>query len=390
MFWIQALLNVKVINVISTLFYLHRGLTLSQIFYTAIVWSIMNLLFEIPSSYLADRWGRKKTIILGVMCALISWILMIFAHDFWMFILSFAFIALQFACFSGTDEAIVYDTTRELGEDKNSLRHLGKYYSARESFKILTPFVAVLIAKDLTENQFMILLGIDFFAGLAALILSLKLAEPRHYIDVEKQEAGVIKDAWKLIRSNWEIVRAILSKTIIFIAGFIIWRFHQKFFLDIGVSVMTIGIAWAIIHLFLFLYNQNIKYFLGRRDVSVQINFLNKFIAFIAAVFVLGLIFIENKYFFLVIFSLIMFLEVARWPLYSEFFNKRSKSFNRATTLSLANFLKSILDIPLLFIASILISKNITYPFILALILSLIVIVFFRLPKKYGRIVNCT
>ena len=81
MFWIQALMNVKVISVVSTLFYLHRGLTLSEIFYLTVVWAIVSLLFEIPSSYLADRWGRKKTILLGILLSLAHWVLFIFADN---------------------------------------------------------------------------------------------------------------------------------------------------------------------------------------------------------------------------------------------------------------------------------------------------------------------
>src|SRR3989344_4964362 len=66
LFWIQALLNVKAINVLSTLFYLSRGLTLEQVLITPVVWSMTSIIFETPSSYLADKWGRKKTIILGL------------------------------------------------------------------------------------------------------------------------------------------------------------------------------------------------------------------------------------------------------------------------------------------------------------------------------------
>jgi MFS family permease len=70
-FWIQALIEIKVINVISTLFLVHRGLTLPQVLSTAIVFSIVCLLTEIPSSYLADKWGRKKVIILSLISALV-------------------------------------------------------------------------------------------------------------------------------------------------------------------------------------------------------------------------------------------------------------------------------------------------------------------------------
>ena len=110
------------------LFYLSRGLNLSQIFYLAIVWSVVNILFEVPSSYLADNWGRKKTIVFGVALYVISCGWLIFAHSFWMLGLSVFFYALSNACFTGTDEALIYDTNRELGDGGDSLRRFGQYY----------------------------------------------------------------------------------------------------------------------------------------------------------------------------------------------------------------------------------------------------------------------
>ncbi|MCD4705367.1 MFS transporter [bacterium] len=122
MFWIQAFLNIRMISIVSTLFFLHRNLNLSQIFYLTIIWAITNLLFEIPSSYLADKLGRKKTIILGIIFALLFWVLLISAHSFLIFTIALFFAALQFTCFSGTTDALIYDTNKELGKESNSLK----------------------------------------------------------------------------------------------------------------------------------------------------------------------------------------------------------------------------------------------------------------------------
>jgi hypothetical protein len=58
-FFINALLNIKMINIVLSLFYVYRGLELSDIFYLGIVYSIAVLLSEVFSSYLADSFGRR-------------------------------------------------------------------------------------------------------------------------------------------------------------------------------------------------------------------------------------------------------------------------------------------------------------------------------------------
>ena len=72
-----------------------------------------------------------------------------------------------------------------------------------------------------------------------------------------------------------------------------------------------------------------------------------------------------------------------RWPFYSEIVNKRSKSFNRATTLSLHNFLKSILDIPLLLTSAYIISFGYLAPMVLMFWVSCLVIITTWLPQDF-------
>jgi MFS family permease len=384
-FWSQAFSTVRMFSVVSTLFFLHRGLNLSQIFYLSIVWASINLLFEIPSSYLADKWGRKKTLILGALLNILSWIILIFARNIYVFIIAFVFSSLQYACFSGTTDALIYDSNKELGKEKNSLKKLGNLYSARHSFKIIGPIIAVLIAKNLTEPQFISILILDLLAVTTALIIITKITEANHYMDLEKQEAGVIKDAWQLIKKDWQLIKAILSRIIIFAAIFIIWRFHQKFFLDIGLPIIALGIAFACVNLSAFLFHQNIIKFIHSENLIKRINTLNYLVVFFLSTFVISIFIFPNKYWLLILFALTLISEVIRWPLYSELYNKKSFSFNRATTLSLSNFLKSILDIPLIFTASILIGINIIYPFIFSLVLVIIVIIFFQIPKKIEK-----
>ncbi|HUT22397.1 MAG TPA: MFS transporter [Candidatus Bipolaricaulota bacterium] len=381
MFWLQAFLNFKVMNVVMTLFYLHRGLTLAEIFYLAIAWAVVGLLFEVPSSYLADRWGRKKTMILGVALACFQWIIMLFAADFLWFIVAAGLLSLSFACFTGTDEALLYDTNKELGNEGNSLEKLGKYYSGQRIFKIFMPVIGALVAKDLLEWQFDILIALEFVASVASLIFAFRLVEPNHHVDVEKMEAGVMKDAVKLIRSDWQFMKAILSKTLIFIASFIIWRFHQEFFVNIGISVLTLGIGWGIFHAVVFFLNQYVSSFLKNKSLARRINLINAGFVAAAALLVLELVFLRNGYVMLITFFVMDMFEVMRWPLYSEFYNKKCCAFNRATTLSLSNFIKSVFDIPLLFIGAWLISENIEYPFVFSFAIGLFVIIFFRVRK---------
>lgn len=380
LFWKKAFLNLKIINIVAVLFYVHRGLSLKEVFYLGVVWAIVNLIAEIPSSLLADRWGRKKTLLLGVTSFLVYSCIMVFAFSFVWFVLGFIFFAFSFACFSGTDEALLYDTKRELGQEKDSLDALSKHSSALQIFKIITPLLGAFIAKDLAEGQFLILIAIDIVGGLIALFLVMRLTEAHHYMDVEELERGVMYDAVQLLKKDRELIKIILNKTLVFIASFILWRYHQELLVGLGAQIVVLGAAWSLLHLTIFIIKRNISNWFGH-DIIHAINMLN--ILFISGIiaFVFAFAYIGEPYILMFIFLLIMLFETVRMPMFSELFNKRSSSFNRATTLSVVNFLKSIFDIPLLFISGWLVSTNLLSPYIFSLVLGLIVIMFFSISR---------
>lgn len=381
MFWVQALTEVKVISVIFTIFYIYRGITISEVFLLGIVFSIVTILTEIPSSYLADIWGRKKVIITAVVFSLLYWVINIFAHSFGAFVLTMVLYAISCSFMSGTDEALVYDTSKELNLKNDSLSKLGLYFSSQKIFKIFTPLIAVLIAKNLTESRFIALLLIDVVANILALIASLFIIEPKHSYEVEKVEGGIYKDAIKLLFQSTVLRNIIFNRTIMFISIFILWRISSAYFVSIGIPVIILGVVTSSYHLLLFFSNKNVGKIARKLTVENRINTANYICSILFGFFLLNFIFIQNKYLALFIFSLITVVESYRWPLFSEIFNRMSKSYNRATTLSLTNFLKSILDIPLLFFSSWLIGYGYLFLFVFAFVLSLVVVVFFRLNQ---------
>ena len=381
MFWINALTSIRIINAVSTLFYISRGLTLAQIIYTGMVWAIVSLVFETPSSYMADRWGRKKTIILGIILNALVPLFWIFAHGFVQMLIGFAVYALSFACFTGTDEALVYDTAKELGEEGSSLTHLGNYHSARSVFKIIAPVIAVFIARDLTDQQFNTLLVLDFLTGLIALFLALFLLEPRHRMDLKKNSSNMIGQALQTIKINPYLIQAIFNKTIIFSCGFIIWRYHQKLFLDLGISILIIGIVGGLVHGVLFIINRNAQKFLDKYSLEQIINVFNAIFVSMIILFIFVWHIAPYRYLLFGIYLISMCIETGRWVFFAELFNKQIYSYNRATTLSLTNFLKNCLDLPLMFIAGILVAYSVIYPFYFVVIVGLLSAIFLRLKK---------
>ena len=80
LFWGRAFFDVKMLAAIVVLFYLNRGVSLEQVFYLSIVWSVVSLATEVPSGYLADKIGRKRTLMLCVVIMLLAHVGTLFAY----------------------------------------------------------------------------------------------------------------------------------------------------------------------------------------------------------------------------------------------------------------------------------------------------------------------
>ena len=377
MLWIKAFLNFRFMNSVIALFYLHRGITLAEIYYLSLFWATGALLFEIPSSYLADKWGRKKTIILGIVLTLIYLSILVFAHGFLWLAVSIFIYGASYACMTGTDEALIYDTERELNQTRKTLGKLGKYRASRRFFKIFTAVIGAWIAKDLLPWQFVTLIGVDTIGVILALIMTLRIVEPRHKMDVKEQEAGVMTDAIDMLR--------IINKELVFFAFFLLWTYYQKFYLDMGVPVVHIGIFWGFGHLLAVIglwYTGHINL---KERVEQRINRLNVYFFIILGIY-LGLVLLGvNPYILFFFFILCSLVEDLRFPLFAEYFNKKFNSYNRATTLSLSNLVHSVAEYPILFLAGLLIDKSMIYPFYLSVALIVITLIFLRLPYKKRR-----
>lgn len=97
------------IYAVDKLLFLDRGVNLSQIAILMFLWSVMSMALEVPSGALADRWSRRKIIVLSGIFYSLCYLIWIFSHSFWGFLLGFFFRTLGGVFSSGTLQAYVYD-----------------------------------------------------------------------------------------------------------------------------------------------------------------------------------------------------------------------------------------------------------------------------------------
>lgn len=127
---------------IEKLFELHIGLTLQQIVLIGVLAQFSRLIFELPTSILADRWNRRKILLLSyfgfALCALILGL----SNGLGIYLFGTIIWGLASALGSGTYEAFTYDTLATNGLKE----HFRKIYSRMFSIELMTLSIASIIA----------------------------------------------------------------------------------------------------------------------------------------------------------------------------------------------------------------------------------------------------
>lgn len=377
MFGTRFFIELKSLNSVIQLFYLSRGLDLGQVVYLSLVWTITSFLCDVPSSFLADKFGRKKLIMVGIFLTAFSTLLLFNSYSFIAFTISYIIGAAGYSFFMGADHAILYDSLKESGDEVGANRVAGKYFSSASLPKIFMPLLGAFIAKGLLPSQFLILIGIDLVGTIISMVLASFLTEPK----VDEKTTGrlsLVNEGLKLIKSDKILLKFAINKIIIFQAGFVYWRVYQVLLKNADMPTIYLGAIYTVFQTILFFMFWNTE---KVQNKIGKVNFMSippilGFVAVIASLLTSNLVILFLSCVILLIVGTI------RDPLFMAQIQARIPSFNRATATSTLNTMKNISDIPLLLLVGYFAKVNINYVLVISSILFLIPVVFVRIKKS--------
>ena len=313
-------------------YYKSNDLNSTQIFTIQAAYALSILLLEVPSGYLADVIGRKKTLILGAIFMPVGLGVYVFTSSFFTFILAEFIIAVGNSMRSGCDSAFIYDTAIELKAESEY-----KKYEGRSAFytRIGTAMSSVLggIAALLTLNlPFYINIG----TSLLMLPLALSLIEPKRDM---LQSKNPLKDILQVCSSSYTNPRLrllMLFSALILSSGVIgIWSYFL-YYESLGISVGYFGLLFAAFQVSSAIGSRkahSLEKILGLKNVLTLV-------LFIGCIFLL-LGKIQSPLMILLIF-VNAFLWGLSYPLFLDQMNRLIRSETRATVLSIANMTGSL------------------------------------------------
>lgn len=344
LFWSAAFRELQAFNAFASIFYLTRGVGDDELFYLSIFYSIATLVLEVPSGYIADAIGRKRTMQLGGLFFVACYVVLFFAHGFWLFAASSMLLSAGFAMISGAEDALLYDTLGELDRQTETTHHNGRLISARHILKIFIPAIAAFVARDLTEAQFAIVIGMDVLIKLVSLGILSGLIEPHVSL---KLGPGVMREMMHTLRRSPHLLRLSANRWLVFSAGFVMWRAYQPHLQEVGSSMVGLGVFYVLMHLEGLLTKWHTSWI--QRKLSPRV--LLVWFPVVGFLLLLPAAWSESLIVrFVCLLGAFAFIYM-RTPLFLHMFHHHIESRSRATTQSVLNLIKPLLDIPLLLAA---------------------------------------
>ena len=230
--------------VIERLFWEQRGMTVQMVIYTEIIYAVTVLLLEIPSGIIADKWSRKKMIVLNAFFGCCEFLILVFATEFWHFAAAVFLAGIGRSACSGAENALLYDSLLSKGEEHSFEKCLGRLNAWDFSAAILAALSGSLMA---SWYGFEMNYWVSFTGMLVSLCISLMLVEPE--VKSKTDESIAIKEYVKasihFFRRNQGVCLVLLSGMVTGAAISFIDEFWQLYISRLGVPVIYFGLFSA-------------------------------------------------------------------------------------------------------------------------------------------------
>ncbi len=314
---------------IVVLFCQENGLNMSQIFILKSVYSIAMVATELPSGYLADVWGCRRTLLIGAVLGTFGMAIYSFSASFASFLMAEVVLGIGFSFVSGADSAMLYDSLKAENRENEYTKFEGRITSAGNFAEALAGVLGGFLATFALRTPYFFQIGVAAIGIPAAIMLK----EPQHAIERTHLKMKEILSIIAVTYRQREMRSAIMISSLTGAATLTYAWFVQPYFQEAGVPVSVFGILWTALNLLagvLSMFSYKVEQWLGMQKTLLLI------VIFISVGFLLTALEISLAG-IAILFFFYMVRGVAT-PVLKNQINQYTDSKVRATILSIRNF----------------------------------------------------
>lgn len=168
-------------------------------------------LAEIPTGVLADRVGRKWSIVISTILLMLAEFIFAFSTQYSQYLVIAVITGLGFAFSTGAAESLIYDSLPEANRDNMMKRVMGRYNSVGQIAFFLAPLIGGVILGDLSPDRVRLAILLTVSALAVGSLVSLTLREPVTEWHAERSSARkILGGGLGEIRGNRQLRKLVL------------------------------------------------------------------------------------------------------------------------------------------------------------------------------------
>lgn len=227
-------------------FYSSNNLDMSQIMILQAAYSISIVTLEIPSGYLADVIGRRRTIIMGTILGAMGFMIYSISYEFLGFLIAELVLGFGQSFISGADSAMLYDSLLNNKKEKEFIKYEGRMVSFGNIAEASAGLVGGLLALISLRSNFYA----QTFISILAIPAAIMLVEPALHNQLKAFSFRTILDVVKdSLFINRKLQTNIFLSAVIGTATLTMAWFAQPYFRHIDLPLTLYGLLWTLLNL---------------------------------------------------------------------------------------------------------------------------------------------
>jgi len=224
-------------------FFESRGLDMQDIFTLQALFALVVLVMEVPSGYVADLLGRRRTLVVGAAFLAVGHSMLLLADGFAGLAVFEIALGIGVSLVSGADLALIYDSELALGDDPSrQQRIVGRLYgmhTASEALAGVLASVLLLVSMEATVYA-------QVLVGWIPLAIAVTLREPPGQRLDSRDHAGNLAAIARHLIGNGAVLRlTFVALSVWSLTTFYAVWLLQKLWQSQGIAMQHFGYLWA-------------------------------------------------------------------------------------------------------------------------------------------------
>lgn len=330
------IMNINLTSGVWMIFLAFKGLSLFEIGLMESLFHITSFTMEIPTGAIADIYGRKVSRIVSRFMNILGLLLLILGTNILWYGISFIVSALSYNLESGAGTALVYDSMKEIGTEKNFMKISGRLEIIYQIGSVFALFIGGYLATIDYNLTFMVAI----FIGIIGFVVSFGFYEPT-IGKVEKEKSHLhmfqnqILNSIKVIKEDRRITLLIICIESFSVLVTTVFFYIQNYMKLNGKNEFQVGVVLAIASLSAAIYAgfmYKIERKLGFKRLLIILPLLGS----------IGFLLLSSGFYVEVAMILVVTLDSGLYVVISDYINQLIPSKQRATILSFQSMFFSL------------------------------------------------